>query len=81
MPISFLSVHAYKKRNRVIVQYYSSGEEGRCLCPECGFKAELSTAHCSNEISCSEILCSACGTPLAMVSSKLPNDQLECRCI
>jgi hypothetical protein len=80
MAISFLALHAYKKQNRVIVQYYSSGNEGTCLCPECGWSGELS-AETSREIACCEILCTKCGTPLAMVSSKLPNDGLEIRYI
>lgn len=80
MAISFLAISAYKKLNRVIVQYYDSGSEHQCLCPECAWRGEIpqSTA---NELACIEVYCPQCATALAMISSKLPSNWGELRCV
>lgn len=80
MAISFLAINAYKKFNRVIVQYYDSGSEHKCLCPECGWNGEI-PQNTSNELACIEVHCPQCATALAMISSRLPSNGTELRCL
>ena len=80
MTMAFLSLNTYRIRNRVIVQYYDSGSDSKCLCPECGHAGEL-PGEGYHEIGCLEVCCTQCGTALAMISSKLEDNNLEVRCI
>ncbi len=80
MAMSFLAINAYKKLNRVIVQYYDSGSESQCHCPECDWRGDI-TQGASNELGCTEIHCPRCQTALAMISSMLPRNWSQLRCI
>jgi len=80
MAIFVLSLHTYKQRDRIIVQYYNSGKESECLCPECSWRGEIENNNTKLN-SCIEIKCPNCETALGMVSSQLPKDWLENRCI
>ncbi len=71
---SFLDLNIYRKQNRVIVQYYASGSDSNCLCPDCGNLAELDPY--SNSSGCTEVCCLDCGTALAMISSAIVEQNL-----
>ena len=79
MANSMLSLNVYRQKNRIIVQYYDSGSENLFVCPDC----DRQLHHSEEEFiaTCKEILCPNCFTVLAMISSQLPKNWLESRCI
>ena len=65
-------IRAYKLGDRVVVQYYDSGNKDTVVCPDCHCAQDTGKV-CSDEgHSSGEFSCPQCGTNLGMVSSLLP---------
>lgn len=80
MAISFLAINAYKARDRVVVQYFDSGSQDECLCPECGWRGSISEKKVRDG-ACMEIVCPQCTTALAMISSRIQGGWGDVRCL
>ena len=67
-----IDVKAYKFSDRIIVQYYDSGNRSRLRCPACGGEVDCSIQADDLDPNPREILCPQCDTALGMLSSTFP---------
>ena len=66
-----VNVRAYRFNDRMIVQFFDSGQRNNLCCPECGWNGALENlADCSSACAV-EVECPVCSNPLAMLSSPM----------
>ncbi len=69
-----VNVRAYKIFNRLLVQFFDSGERDTLSCPECGSCQQLEASDPAFLGDCQELNCQRCDYPLGLLSSPMGLD-------
>lgn len=69
-----VNVRAYKFSDRMLIQFFDSGERSTLRCPDCGWHGKFELEPGSLSEGSEEVMCSSCNSPIAVLSSPLGID-------
>ena len=66
-----VDVKAYRVLNRLLVQFFDSGQRDTLCCPECGWQGRFDSSSAPPSSESIELNCEVCKNPVALLSSPM----------